>query len=59
MTGLFTGFAQLDLTYSSDNKTTYLKVTQLNFNIILFLHSAALSDFLLPQLFRSVPSDFT
>ena len=59
MTGLFTGFAQLGLTYSSDDKTTYLKVTQLNFNIILFLHSAALSDFLLPQLFRSVPSDFT
>ena len=31
--GLFTGFAQLDLTCSSDDKTTYLKVTQLNDNI--------------------------
>ena len=46
MTGLFTGFAQLDFTCSSDDKATYSKVTQLNFNIILFPHSAALIGFL-------------
>ena len=41
VTGLFTGFALLDLTCSSDDKMIYLKIIQLNFNIILYLHSAA------------------
>ena len=41
VTGLFTGFTLLDLTCSSDDKMIYLKIIQLNFNIILYLHSAA------------------
>lgn len=59
MTGLCTGFAQLDLTCLSDDKTTYLKVTHLNFNVIFFLQSAALTGFLLLTTFFVVPSDFT